>query len=38
MQAGRYQQGIELELQDESFKQYGSYSKVIACLWDLSLA
>ena len=27
-----------LELQEESFKQYGSYSKVLACLWHLSLS
>ena len=32
IQAGRYRQGIKLELQEESFKQYGSYNKVLACL------
>ena len=37
MRAGKYQQGIQLEQKDESFKLYGSYSKALACLWDLSL-
>ena len=34
---GKVPARYKTELQDESFKQYGGFSKMLACLWDLSL-